>query len=95
VSIDERDIFQSAASSEGYPPRLNEEVYVGQCIDGLERGGAEQIVRLIVKYADPLFKHHIYAFADGPMRGEIQALGAPVTIIQRRMPNWIRPSFGG
>jgi len=86
VSIDERGILQGADSSKGYGLRVGEEVRVGQCIDGLERGGAEQIVRLLVKYADPLFKHHIYAFADGPMAAEIQALGAPVTIVRRRMP---------
>jgi len=51
----------------------------------LERGGAEQVLKLLVKYADPRLEHCVYAFSSGPMAEELEALGASVTIVRRRL----------
>ncbi|MFI5364871.1 MAG: glycosyltransferase [Candidatus Binatia bacterium] len=62
---------------------------VAHCIHGLGLGGAQQIIKYIVHGSDrQIFRHHVYSCSDGVFRGEIEALGATVRIIERRLPKF-------
>lgn len=56
-----------------------------QLIANLDRGGGQEVVRTLVRYlpeagCDPV----VVSLADGPLRGEIEALGVPVEIVRGR-----------
>ena len=67
---------------------------VAHCIHGLGLGGAQQIIKFIVRGSDrQTFRHFVYSCDDGVFRGEIESAGATVRIIPRRIakldPWWV------
>jgi glycosyltransferase involved in cell wall biosynthesis len=62
-------------------------VNVAHCIHGLGLGGAQQIVRYIVGRAEPRrFRYFVYSSLGGIRRREVEATGATVRVIPRRIP---------
>ena len=60
---------------------------VAHCIHGLGLGGAQQIIKLIVRgRTGEQFRHMVYSCEDGMFRDEIEKAGATVRIISRRLP---------
>jgi len=63
----------------------HDRVRVLQVIANLDRGGGQEVVRTLVRYlpeagCDPV----VVSLADGPLRGEIEALGVPVEVVSGR-----------
>jgi len=58
---------------------------IAHCIHGLGIGGAQQIVRLIVRGRSPEFEHLVYSPSGGVFAEEIAAAGAGVRVIPRRI----------
>ena len=63
----------------------HDRIRVLQAIANLDRGGGQEVVRTLVRYlpeagSDPV----VVSLADGPLRGEIEALGVPVEIVRGR-----------
>jgi glycosyltransferase involved in cell wall biosynthesis len=65
--------------------RPNDKLVVMQLILNLEIGGAQEVVRTLVKYlASERCTPIVCTFQDGPLRQEIEQLGIPVEILAQR-----------
>jgi glycosyltransferase involved in cell wall biosynthesis len=68
-------------------------VRVAHCVHGLGLGGAQKVIASLVRGTDPAaFRHVVYSCDDGIHREEIEAAGALVRIIPRRVPK-LDPSW--
>ena len=68
---------------------------IAHCIHGLGLGGAQQIIKLIVRgRTSEQLRYWVYSCEDGVFREEIESAGAMVRIIPRRLPKfdpfWVR-----
>jgi glycosyltransferase involved in cell wall biosynthesis len=62
-------------------------IRVAHCVHGLGLGGAQKVIASIVRSTDPAsFRHVVYSCDDGIHRAEIEAAGATVRIVPRRIP---------
>jgi glycosyltransferase involved in cell wall biosynthesis len=62
-------------------------IRVAHCIHGLGLGGAQQVIRHLVGGSDrAAFRHWVYTPEAGVFRAPIEAAGAHVRIIERRLP---------
>lgn len=62
-------------------------IRVAHCIDDLSRGGAQYVVRMLVRYGDRTrFAPMVYTFRDGPIGEEIRACEIPVHVLGRGLP---------
>lgn len=62
-------------------------IHIGLLIHGLGIGGAQQIIKVLVRWGDrQRYRYFVYCCLDGPVRAEIEADGAPVRIIERHLP---------
>jgi glycosyltransferase involved in cell wall biosynthesis len=60
---------------------------VAHCVHGLGLGGAQKVIASIVRGTDPArLRHVVYSCDDGVHRAEIEAAGARVRIVPRRIP---------
>jgi glycosyltransferase involved in cell wall biosynthesis len=60
---------------------------VAHCIHGLGLGGAQQVIRALVRRGNrSAFEHFVYSSSDGLFRAPIEAAGATVRVIVRRVP---------
>ena len=60
---------------------------VAHCVHGLGLGGAQQIIRAIVALrSERIESHRVYSCEDGVLRGPVEAAGAEVRIVPRRVP---------
>jgi len=65
----------------------NPPLRIGHTLHGLGLGGAQKVVASIVRGRDrSAFEHFVYSPGDGVLREEIEAAGAKVTIVKRRLP---------
>ena len=60
---------------------------IAHCIHGLGLGGAQQVIRALVGRSNrSAFRHFVYSSSDGLFRAPIEAAGATVRVIERRVP---------
>ena len=60
---------------------------IAHCIHGLGLGGAQKVLETIVATLPaPQFEHFVYCALDGPVRLGVEASGATVRILPRRIP---------
>ncbi len=67
---------------------------LAHCVHGLGLGGAQKVIAAIVRgETDGGFRHFVYSCDDGVHREEIEAAGATVRIVPRRLaridPSWV------
>jgi glycosyltransferase involved in cell wall biosynthesis len=62
-------------------------VRIGHCIHGLGLGGAQQVIKHLVRVSDPKrLQHVVYSCEDGILRRGVEEAGATVRIVPRRLP---------
>ena len=59
---------------------------VAHCIHGLGLGGAQEIIRQIVARGAGDCRYFVYSTADGVLRERVEAAGATVRVLPRRLP---------
>jgi glycosyltransferase involved in cell wall biosynthesis len=66
---------------------------VAHCIHGLGLGGAQEVIRQLVAGRRGDFSHHVYSCEGGAMQGRVEAAGARVRLLPRRLrkfdPGWV------
>lgn len=69
------------------PDLCDRPLRIAQCIHGVGLGGAQQVVKGLIETSDPQqLTHVVYCCVDGVRRAEIEAAGARVHVIPRRVP---------
>jgi glycosyltransferase involved in cell wall biosynthesis len=61
---------------------------VAHCIHGLDLGGAQQVVRLLVQRGGPGFQQWVYSPCGGVFAEQVAGAGATVRILPRRLPKF-------
>src|SRR5258705_2193464 len=67
----------------------NAQLHIAHVVLGLEIGGLEMVVANIIRAAAPpaTHRHSVYCLdRTGGLAGQVEALGAPVTLVRRRVP---------
>lgn len=64
-------------------------IRICQCVDDLDAGGAQQIVRLLVESIDRRrYQPIVYTFRDGPLTVPIEESAVPVRVLPRCLPKF-------
>ncbi len=81
--------WPGAAETTSQSTSMSERLNIAHCIHGLGLGGAQQIVKTLVRQLQPeRHRCFVYCCLDGPVRAELERAGATVRILKRRLPRF-------
>ncbi len=60
-------------------------IRIGHCIHGLDLGGAQKVIASILRGLGDDYDPFVYSVEDGVLRAEVEATGAKVRIVPRRL----------